>query len=225
MVMETTEIARLQNEIARLNSIIDALVTENRLLKNQIADDKKSDATLNVPFAHDNNQVGNLNNPIAHDKNTVGNFNHPFANENILIGNLNHPLAEEKKMIGNLNTPIANDNSYYGKSDNNTAVVKTVVPAETHFAILAKYLKGRGMKKSSREGRTHAAKLLLYFYHQSRGDYKTLMKASGLSYFGLGKTIGKLKKRGWLIRSGWQQFALTDVARKMLEVGCGGIKA
>jgi len=196
--METTE-------IARLNSIIDALITENRMLKNQIADDKKSNETRNIPFANDNNMIGNLT--------------HLIANENILPGNLNYPLAEEKKMVGNLNVQIANDNSDYGKSNNITVEVKTVVPSEAHFSVLSKYLKEQGMKKSSLEGRTHAAKLLIYFYHQNRGDYKTLMKISGLSYFGLGKMIRSLKNRGWIIRSGWQQFTLTDAAKKMVGKG------
>jgi len=28
-------------------------------------------------------------------------------------------------------------------------------------------------------------------------------------------------KTSWLVRSGWQQFTLTDNAKKMVEEGCG----
>ena len=234
--MDIQQIAPQEKEIARLNSIIDALITENRLLKNKIANDEKSDTSHNVPLAHDKNIIGNLNIPLAHDKNIIGNLNIPFANDKTQVGNLNATLANDKTESGNLHPSLANENIYYGnqhdslaqvnsEAGNNrhqAAMAKTVTPNETHFHILSKYLATHAMKKSGREARVHAAKLLLHFYNHSEGNYTTLMKVSGLSYYGLGKLMGRLKKRGWLLRTGQQKFTLTDVGRKMVEGGCGG---
>jgi len=96
-----------------------------------------------------------------------------------------------------------------------------VIPGMQHVSRVADKLFNRPGYKIKKGGRRNAAKLLIHFYHGNSGDYPALMRLTGLSYFGLGKTISSLKNRGWIVRSGWQQFTLTDAARKMVEEGCG----
>jgi hypothetical protein len=109
-----------------------------------------------------------------------------------------------------------------GNNQQAGAPAGNVMPGLQHVSRVADKLFNRPGYKIKKGGRRNAVKLLIHFYHGNSGDYPTLMRLTGLSYFGLGKTITSLKKRGWIVRSGWQQFALTDAARKMVEEGCGG---
>ncbi|MBK7148099.1 MAG: hypothetical protein IPH78_04565 [Bacteroidetes bacterium] len=66
-----------------------------------------------------------------------------------------------------------------------------------------------------------AAKLLLHFYNQLPGDYPTLRKLTGYSEGGLGKLLMNLRQKGYLIKTGFQQHALTGRSLEFIKkAGC-----
>jgi predicted transcriptional regulator len=109
-----------------------------------------------------------------------------------------------------------------GKTGNSIAYQEKQTPTAAHFGVLANSLRKGAMKNTIKPGRIRAAKLLLHFYEHKPGDYPTLVKLTGLSYYGLGKMIASMKKRGWLVKDGWQQFKLTPAGRKIVEDGVWG---
>jgi hypothetical protein len=219
--MEAPEIARLQNYIARLNSIIDALVTENKLLKQLIAHHNLDIGKTESFFADDNSEVGKQEflKPVPHFQ--VGKQDNFIANHNFDVGNTESFIADDNFLVGKQEFLKPDAHLHVGKTDNFIAHPENRVPSAEHFGMLANSLRKAAMKNTIKQGRIHAAKLLLHFYEQKPGDYPSLVKLTGLSYYGLGKMIASMKKRGWLVRSGRQQFILTDVAKKMVEEGCG----
>ncbi len=66
-----------------------------------------------------------------------------------------------------------------------------------------------------------AAKLLLQFYNELPGDYRHLRHLTGYSEGGLGKLLMNLRQKGYLIKSGFQQHAITGKAYEaMQKAGC-----
>lgn len=65
---------------------------------------------------------------------------------------------------------------------------------------------------------THTAKLLMHLYITPRNSYKTLREVSGLSTDGLTKRIGRLKKKGFIVRTAFQEYTLTAKGRELVEV-------
>ena len=55
-------------------------------------------------------------------------------------------------------------------------------------------------------------------YAYPRNSYKELRRLTGLSEDGLTKRIMSLKKNGFIVRTAFQQYALTEKARKCLGV-------
>jgi hypothetical protein len=66
-----------------------------------------------------------------------------------------------------------------------------------------------------------AAKLLLYFYNQEPGEYKHLLRLTAYSQGGLAKLMMNLRKKGYLIKCGFQQHAVTGMACELMQkAGC-----
>jgi len=262
--METTEITRLQNEIARLNSIVDALIAENNLLKREIACQSSMQGNPNGEIACQSSLKGNTNDDTANHSSMKGNTNGRNANHSSMQGNPDSGNALPTSLKGNINNENPNQSSMKGNTDSDIAIHKTMTgnpdsgkalptslkgninvesaiqsfmkgnttlqegntinikPGMQHRKILAKHLDKILHVRTPKTGKQHTAILLLHFYNSNRGIHGELMKVTGMKLGGLTKQLANLKKRGWLVRSGWQQFALTDAARKMVEEGCRG---
>jgi hypothetical protein len=70
------------------------------------------------------------------------------------------------------------------------------------------------------------AKLIIHFHNGSPSDYPTLMKLTGLSRGGLTKNMTSMRKRGMMVKTGLQQYAITEWSKGLLKnmvrkVGCG----
>jgi len=262
-IMDTTEIARLQAEITRLNRIIDALIAENTLLKQGIPVSQLSEGIPNseIPLSQKGNgnpngeipllqkENGNPNGEIPVSQKGTGNTNDGIplsekgngnTNDGIPLrqsgkGNTNNSIPLSQKGNGNPigeiplsqkgkgnptvqtgNPKEGNGNSNVSGNNSSTPIFKPN-PEQQLAYHLFKHLN----MKTKRSGRNHSAKLLLHFYHSNRGSHAELMKVTGLTIGGLTKKLEMFKKRGWLVRSGWQQFTLTDVARKIVTDACG----
>ena len=62
-----------------------------------------------------------------------------------------------------------------------------------------------------------AAKLLLHFYNQEPGEYKYLLRLTAYSQGGLAKLMMNLRKKGYLIKTGFQQHAVTGRAIELMQ--------
>jgi hypothetical protein len=248
--MENKETTQWQNEIARLNSIIDALIAENRQLKAEIAFlkkqkgisdaaipyDKVHDDIINEAIPYDNIMKGSSSAEIPYDKNKAGIGTEDNPDDKVKQGNGSDSIPYDKINVGNVNADNPHDNVMKGISnaanpyDNNKEGNSNVrigngeklQPGPQHQRILAKHLDKVLHVRTPKSGKRHAATLLLYFYNSNRGAHNELRKVTGLSLGGLTKQLALFKKRGWLVKDGWQQFKLTDMARKIVEDGVRG---
>ena len=62
-----------------------------------------------------------------------------------------------------------------------------------------------------------AAKLFLYFYNEQPGEYKYLRKLTDYSEGGLGKLLMRLRAQGYLVKTGFQQHAITGKALELMQ--------
>jgi hypothetical protein len=248
--MENKETPQWQNEIARLNSIIDALIAENRLLKAEIAFHKNKtgnpDAVIpfhnmskplpdagipydkNIPgnpdvkIPYDKNMVGNTDIEIPYDKIKEGNPDSSIPYDKIMTGNPTDKIPHDNIMVGNPDAKIPYDNNMVGNPNVRIGNGKVLTPGLQHQRIVAKHLDKVLHVRTPKRGKRHAALLLLHFYNSNRGAHAELRKVTGLSIGGLTKQLVLFKQRGWLVKDGWQQFKLTDAARKIVEEGVWG---
>ena len=202
------EITLLREENKRLNTIIHVLTeklqeTETSLyayLKNNIGINDLADGTLE-------NKIGVSNSFSAYDKIKIGVnnvANDTFENN---IGVNNSASAYDKNKVGISN--VAN-----GIPENKVGVSKI------NTVVLASKLKAV-MIKCPISGLGTAAKTLVQLYTNPKCPQKDLMKLTGLSADGIVKHIRALKKRNLIIKVGFQQYMLSDVAIKMLEAARG----
>ncbi len=62
-----------------------------------------------------------------------------------------------------------------------------------------------------------AAKLLLHFYNEQPGEYKYLRRLTAYSKGGLAKLLMRLRQQGYLIKSGFQQHAVTGKSLMLMQ--------
>ena len=202
------EMTLLREENKRLNTIIHVLTeklqdTENALyayLKNKIGINDVADGTLE-------NKIGVSKIVSAYDKIKIGvNTVADDITENN-IGVNNSVSAYDKNMIGISNVADGIPENKVGVSKINTVVLASKLKAV--------------MIKCPISGLGTAAKTLVHIYTNPKCPQKDLMKLTGLSADGIVKHIRALKKRNLIIKVGFQQYALSDVAIKMLEAARG----
>lgn len=243
--MQHEEIALLKTEIARLNKIITALIKYNDLLSAEIALSKIGNRENNVGIAISEIRNGNSNIQIASSEIDNGNNNAHIVLPEILNGNLNEDIVLSEIGNGNLNVEnilseirIGNLNVQHIVSEiskGNLNVQKTVpetgnshqnvpkplpgiiTPSPAMLSGLINILKFSGFNKVRDSAIRNTALLLLHFHNKNASGHADLQKLTGLSRFGIAKFIGSLKKRGLIVRTGWQQFSITANGEALLR--------
>jgi hypothetical protein len=70
---------------------------------------------------------------------------------------------------------------------------------------------------SHRRTRDAAAKLLIHFYNKNSGKHSALRTLTGYSKGGLGKLMMIMRKKGMITSKGYQQWAPSDYALKIMK--------
>ena len=229
--MDTPEIAQLQNEIARLNRIIDVLVESNEALKRAIAVAEKGNGSETHSLAIAEKGNGSDTRSLAVAEKGNGSDTRSLAVVEKGNGPDTHSLAVAEKGNGPDTYSLAVAEKGNGPYTRSLAVAEkgndphnlpsslpaTIELTPGNLSRLYIYLLKQNFGKVRRSSLRNAAALMLHFYNGNRGDYPTLKKLTGLSQDGLGKYLRSLKKRGLIERNGWQQFKLTPHALHYLK--------
>jgi hypothetical protein len=201
--MTDTRTALLEKEIARLNLIIEALVFENQALKRGYSISETGNASPNVGYSvsEKGNGIPNDSYSVAEKDNGIPNDSYSISEKGNGIPNSSYSVNEKGNGISNVGRPLP----------------EKIDPASGAVYNLNQKLRAMEKGKVKRSGSINSAKLLIHFHNKSNSDHPTLRKLTNLSEGGLGKMIMSLKKRGLIIPDGWQKFALTPNAKKLMS--------
>lgn len=217
------EIAALKTENARLNQIITVLLEQNQLLKQSIAFAEKGNAQNNVRISVAENGNGNPDLGYSIAKNGNGNFEARNSIEEIGDGNSELSISVVENSNGKTNVwkPISETGN--GKTEILAPLPVFVPLNDGNITRVYSLLKNNGFNKVRFDAIVNAAKLLIHFHNKGGGGYPELLKLTGLSRDGLGKYLMSLKKRGLIMRDGWQKFKPTAMGTSVLQRA--GVKA
>lgn len=217
------EIAALKIENARLNQIITVLLEQNQYLKRGIAVAEKGSGQteLSISSAESSNGNSELGNSIAENSNGKPEVTNSIAE--IGKGNtvVEISVAETSKGKTDVWKPVSETGN--GKTESLAPLPVFVPLSDGNITRVYSFLKNNGFNKVRFDAIVNAAKLLIHFHNKGGGGYPELLKLTGLSRDGLGKYLMSLKKRGLIMRDGWQKFKPTATGTSVLQRA--GVKA
>lgn len=215
--MSGEEIAYLKNEIARLNKIITVLLKYNDLLNAENALLKNANGQSNAEMAVPETWKGTIESNSAFPEIQNGNNNADNAipeNEN---GNINSGSAIPENRNGQSNASDGIHKTGKGNPSFGQPLPAFIEPSPGVLSALHNLLQSHGFNQVKYSATRNAALLLLHFHNKNAGSYASLRKLTGLSNYGLAKFIRSLKKRNLIIRTGWQQFSITESGEALVR--------
>ncbi len=206
--MENALIARLQADIAYLNQILKVLIVENAEIKAEIAHLK---SWVGIPEAE-----------IAHPKSYIGNTEAENAHPKSYMGNTEAEIAHPKSYMGNTEAENAYPKSYMGNTEAETTLPEIITEASGIKIKLMQCLISQKAAGGNRQAINATAQLIIHIYNKKPCSYAALQKITSLSQFGIAKRIRAMKKEGFIINNGYQNFALTAKALQLLRQAVAG---
>jgi hypothetical protein len=233
--MTDNKTALLEKEIARLNLIIDALAFENAALKRgysvsgkgnapeefgySVAEKGKGITEVGYSVVEKSKGITEVGYSVVEKGNGITEVGHSVAEKGNGITEVGYSVAEKDNGITDVRSPVSEKGN--GITEPLRPLPERIDPASGVVYKLNQKLRAMEKGKVKRSGSINSAKLLVHFHNKSNSDHPTLRKLTGLSEGGLGKLIMSLKKRGLIVRDGWQKFALTPAAKKLLSEAVG----
>lgn len=219
--MNETENDILKTEIARLNRIIEALLSHNEALRKEVSIRNLRDGN-NETVSSIRNLIDGNNNANASIRDfRDGNNEVNNSIRNLMDGNMNTDGSIRNFRDGNNEA----DGSIRNLMDGNNEILQALPPIiELNGPIhlkLQQYMKRNSFHNSTDAGIRHSSVVLLHIHNNSHSSYTELRKFTGLSKGGLAKRMISLKKRGLIIRTGKQKYALTEQGLAILKGALG----
>lgn len=247
--MSEPNLQDLQAEVTSLKKIInvlieqnDALKAENLRFKQQIELQKAIDSTTSQHIGANSsidslplqqlgvkNAIDSLTSEQLGAKEAIDSASSQDIGTNSAIHSTTPQQTETKEAIDSTTSQeLAANNSIDSEATSQSGMNRKtdLLPAhvattnENIYALAGKLYKagiGAGRVKTAQI----AAKLLIHFYNQQPGEYKYLLRLTSYSEGGLAKLLMKLRQKGYLIKSGFQQHTVADKGIKlMMEAGC-----
>lgn len=97
-----------------------------------------------------------------------------------------------------------------------TTLPEQIVPSNTLFASVAQKLEAAGFTHVKSSTRQTAAQLFIHFHNGGNADYAGLQQLTGYSAGGLSKLLATLRKRGFIQRTGYGKYGLTEKGKQIL---------
>jgi hypothetical protein len=219
--MTEDKIALLEKEIARLNLIIDALVFQNEALKRgySVSETENAPPNLSYSVAEKDNGITNDGYSVTEKDNGITNNGYSVTEKCNGITNVGYSIAEKGNGITDVGSPVSEKGN--GITEPLRPLPEKIDPASGAVYKVNQKLRAMEKGKVKRSGSINSAKLLIHFHNKSNSDHPTLRKLTDLSEGGLAKMIMSLTRRGLIVRDGWQKFALTPAAKKLMGEALG----
>jgi len=221
--------SNVENQLARAEAIIEALITENRLLKEKITLLEKETGNETRPISIVNNEDASGTRSVSivkSDSGTETNF-----------------VSMVKRDGGTETDSVSMVKSDSGTETDSVSMVKSDSGAETYFVSIVKSgegaatltgqlpktidpalypsvataLRTAGINRVSGSYLLCVARLIIHFHNGSLSDYPTLLKLTALSRGGLSKNMASMRKRGIIRKAGFQTYEITEWSKGVLR--------
>lgn len=217
--MSEQETTLLRNEIARLNRLLEALLTANEALRQEISLLKGTDGLQSQDYSIEQRKDGTSKSDASIEIRNDGSSGSDASIVQRIDGINSSGYSIEIRNDGNnrSNASIVQRND--GINTDLPTLPEKIELSGIHIHFIRNKLKTGDYLKVSDSALSNQTKMLINFYNGGSGSHKELRKLTGLSKGGMAKSIMSLTKRGLIIRTGFQKFSLTGDALKILEAG------
>ncbi len=207
--------SNLEKQLARAEAIIEALVTENRLLKAEIAHLQKIIGTksefISTPKIENGITEAFMSTPKSENGITEGFISTPKIGNGITEGFMSTPKIGNGITEGFMSIP---------KSENGTETLSATLPKTIDPSLyldVISQLKAGGVAYVKGKYLTCVARLIIHFHNGSPSDYGTLMKLTSLSRGGLAKNLSSMRRRGIIYNAGFQRYEISAWGKEILK--------
>ena len=207
--MSETENAFLKSEIARLNKTIEALLSYNELLRQQIALNEKGNGSEEL--------FGGIPEKGNGSEELFGGIPEKGNGSEELFGSIPEKGNGSEEVFGSIPEKGNGSEEVFGgipEKGNGSEEVFGSIPEKVEItpgsvATLHVKLRDTVTGKVKRSATQNSAKILLHICNGGKGGYAELIKLTGLSEGGVGKRIMAMKKNGLIISDGHRNYKLT----------------
>ena len=226
----------LRQEVQRLQSTIDALLHANLLLRNsnasllqEVEQLKANTANNRSVSKHTETNIdayrpddGKTKVDNATDR-PVGDIKKvPDATDRYDDSNSKVADATVRSDDGNTEVSNATDRPVGASTELKESVLGPVALNRENHLRLFRLLYSKKIMTRNQTGCERLALLLIYFHNGGGGSYPEIRKLTNHTYSGLGKFMGIIRRDGWVVRSGWQKYAVTEKGMAALREAFGG---
>ena len=206
------DITKLQEEIDRCKEIIDILLKENRQLQQQIAyhtqnNSEKGNATAHRS-THDRQFRADTADGVADDRQFRADTADGVANDRQFRADTADGAADDRQFRADNADGIANDRQFRADNADGAADDRQFW---IDIDVLANLLK-KEVPASKLKGLHNMCSILQLFYTKTHHTHKHIAVVAKMSESGVAKNLRMLKKRGLIVRSGFQEYSLTAKA-------------
>jgi hypothetical protein len=232
-----------EKQLARAEAIIDALISENRTLKEKIARfesgygfETRFSSTPNNKSGTDEHlssipKIGNeaeihLSSTPKNDNGTetlyssIPNFGNGSDTDFTSIPKNENGIGKRFSSTHKSENGISEHFSSTPKSGSGSETPTTPLPDfinPTLYIDVATQLSRAGINYVRGRFLINTARLIIHFHNNNPSDYSTLQKLTALSHGGLSKNMSAMRRRGIIVNSGFQQYKLTEWSKNVLR--------
>ena len=231
--MSQEEKSHLKAEIARLNKIINVLLEQNDAIKatysqlllrfeanNSIDRKTYTHLGLNTPVQSQSPRELGLSTPTQCQLSTDLGINQATQSQLPTDIGLNTATQSHLPTDLGMNRPLHPESpTPLPLKQETTTLPEQIVPSNTLFASVAQKLGAAGFTRVKSGTLQTAAQLCIHFHNGGNADYAGLQQLTGYSAGGLSKLLITLRKRGFIQRTGYGKYGLTEKGKQVLAQG------
>ncbi|MGE0635345.1 MAG: hypothetical protein AB7G44_08290 [Bacteroidia bacterium] len=228
--MSQEETSHLRAEIARLNKIINVLLEQNDAIKTAYSQvmlrfeannqtDRKTYTNLGLSTSVQPQAPTNLglSTPTQSQPSAALGLNQATQSQATTNLGLNSLTQSQAPTDLGLSRPLHPESSTgFPLKQETTTLPEQIVPSNSLFASVAHKLEAAGFKYVKSNTRQTAAQLFIHFHNGGNADYAGLQQLTGYSAGGLSKLLITLRKRGFIQRTGYGKYGLTEKGKQIL---------
>jgi hypothetical protein len=194
----------LQKEIERQNFIINLLIEKNRELEQKLQSAFRQITSTDHPFLH-HTQDGD-----------EPNYVHQYVGDE--QGLSNGDIYNSSSGVNGLDR-LAYSNAENGETSKQPFIpisTTEIEPAKVNYHEVYSALR-KQMPNAKRTAAKNAAVMMIHLCSKKNNTHHELCKVTGLTPRGMAKHIMMLKRRGYIVRTAYQQYELTERALVILR--------
>jgi len=235
--------SNVEKQLARAEAIIEALITENRLLKEKISllenaygsetrfvstvksnsgTEKDFISIVKSNYGTEIDSVSTVKSDGGTETNSESIVKSDGGTETNFVSIVKSDGGTETNFVSIVKSDGGTEKNSVStvKSGDGSAMLtgqlpKIIDPAQ--YPAVASALRAAGINRVSGSYLLCVARLIIHFHNGSTSDYPSLLKLTALSRGGLSKNMASMRKRGIIRKAGFQQYEITEWSRGLLK--------